>query len=178
MKDNPPAAADASRSRDLRALGIVPGEQFDSSKLKADSSNACPRSASTGHALVQDHQGRSRREWLDYTTKTGVYGTEYLKRAFVTAIGLGANRPQDAVYPTSVKDGEGRPYSGENKYVMHFAEGQLPPADGFWSLTMYGPSYFFVDNPLNRFSISARQNPRRIPMGQLIFTFRTTDPVG
>ena len=86
-------------------------------------------------------------------------------RALVTAIGLGANRPQDAVYPTSLKDGEGRKYNGENKYVMHFPEGQLPPAQGFWSLTMYDSSYFFVNNPLNRYSISARQNLKSNPDG-------------
>jgi hypothetical protein len=79
-------------------------------------------------------------------------------RAFITAIGLGANRPQDAVYPTSQKDAEGRKYNGANKYVMNFPKGQLPPADGFWSLTMYDSAYFFVNNPINRYSISARQN--------------------
>ncbi|WP_338305207.1 DUF1214 domain-containing protein, partial [Bradyrhizobium ottawaense] len=82
---------------------------------------------------------------------------DYLMRALVTAIGLGANRPQDAVYPTSMKDAEGRKYSGTNKYVMRFAKGQLPPALGFWSVTMYNSEYFFVDNPLNRYSISAHQ---------------------
>lgn len=41
---------------------------------------------------------------------------------------------------------------------MHFAKGQLPPAKGFWSLTMYDQDYFFVANPLNRYSISARQD--------------------
>jgi hypothetical protein len=101
---------------------------------------------------VKDENGRG------YTTKTGIYGTDYLMRALITAIGLGANRPQDAVYPTSPKDGEGRKYNGENKYVMHFPEGQLPPAQGFWSLTMYDAGYFFVENPINRYSISARQN--------------------
>ena len=108
------------------------------------------------HAPVQDQQGRQGRERL------GPYDQDRhlrhrLSRALVTAIGLGANRPQDAVYPTSLKDGEGRKYNGENKYVMHFPEGQLPPAQGFWSLTMYDASYFFVNNPLNRYSISARQ---------------------
>ena len=93
-----------------------------------------------------------------YTTKTGVYGTDYLMRALVTAIGLGANRPQDAVYPTSLKDADGKAYDGANKYVMHFAKGQLPPVKGFWSLTMYDANYFFVANPINRYSISARQN--------------------
>ena len=46
----------------------------------------------------------------------------------ITAIGLGANRPQDAVYPTIQVDAAGKPYSGANKYVMHFAKGQTPPA--------------------------------------------------
>ena len=72
-----------------------------------------------------------------FTTKTGVYGTDYLMRAFVTAIGLGANRPQDAIYPTSMKDAEDRTYDGANKYVVRFPKGQLPPVTGFWSITMY-----------------------------------------
>ena len=102
-----------------------------------------------------------------YTTKTGLYGTDYFMRAFVTAIGLGANRPQDAVYPTSLKDADGKAYDGANKYVMHFAKGQLPPARGFWSLTMYDSNYFFVANPINRYSISARQNLKSNPDGSV-----------
>jgi hypothetical protein len=95
-----------------------------------------------------------------YTIKTGLYGTDYFMRALVTAIGLGANRPQDAIYPTSLKDADGKAYDGANKYVMHFAKGQLPPVDGFWSLTMYDANYFFVANPINRYSISGRQSLR------------------
>jgi hypothetical protein len=96
-----------------------------------------------------------------YTTKTGLYGTNYIQRALVTAIGLGANRPQDAVYPTSTKSASGmihRDYNGSEKYVLTFPKGQLPPAEGFWSITMYDDKYFFVANPLNRYSISARQD--------------------
>ena len=102
--------------------------------------------------LRKNHGGTSRRRarmengWT-FSTKTGLYGTDYLQRAFVTAIGLGANRPQDAVYPTSEVDAEGKPYSGANKYVMHFPKGQLPPADGFWSLTMYNGEYFLRRQP-------------------------------
>jgi hypothetical protein len=108
---------------------------------------------------VKDENG-----WF-YTTKTGIYGTDYLMRAFVTAIGLGANRPQDAVYPTSEKDADDHKYNGANKYVMHFPKGQLPPADGFWSVTMYDSAYFFVSNPINRYSISARQDLKSNPDG-------------
>ena len=107
---------------------------------------------------------RDENGWA-FTTKSGIYGTDYLMRALITAIGLGANRPQDAVYPTSEKDADGRKYNGSNKYVMRFAKGQLPPALGFWSVTMYNAEYFFVDNPLNRYSISARQNLKSNPDG-------------
>ena len=91
-----------------------------------------------------------------FTTKTGNYGTNYLQRALITAIGLGANRPEDAVYPTSTGPDLVKKYSGGKKYVMHFEKGQLPPAIGFWSLTMYDANYFFVDNPLNRYTLSQR----------------------
>ena len=80
--------------------------------------------------------GVDQKGWV-FTTKAGLYGTDYLQLALITAIGLGANRPQDAVYPTSEVDADGKPYSGANKYVMHFARGEAPPVDGLWSLTMY-----------------------------------------
>jgi hypothetical protein len=166
MKDNPPTAADTPQLAKFASIGIVPGQDFDATKLKADFVKRVPEIGFDRIMLqfkinkdVKDENG-----W-GYTTKTGIYGTDYLMRALVTAIGLGANRPQDAVYPTSLKDGEGRKYNGENKYVMHFPEGQLPPAQGFWSLTMYDSSYFFVNNPLNRYSISARQNLKSNPDG-------------
>ena len=94
--------------------------------------------------------------WM-FATKTGIYGSDYLQRALITAIGLGANRPQDAIYPTSQEDAEGRPYQGSNKYLIRFDKGQpFPPVNGFWSLTMYDADYFFVNNPLNRYTLSSR----------------------
>jgi hypothetical protein len=81
-----------------------------------------------------------------------------VSRGAAWAIGLGANRPQDAVYPTSEGPNVLESYHGSKKYVMHFPKGELPSADGFWSLTMYDKDYFFVENPLNRYRISARQN--------------------
>ena len=88
-----------------------------------------------------------------FATKTGLYGADYIQRALITAIGLGANRPQDAIYPTSEVDGDGKPYSGANKYVMHFEKGKTPPVNAFWSITMYNSSYFFVENPLDRYTV-------------------------
>lgn len=111
-----------------------------------------------------------------FTTHTGQYGTEYLQRALITAIGLGANRPQDAVYPTSEVDADGKPYSGANKYVMHFPKGHLPPVDGFWSLTMYNGDYFFVDNPLNRYTLSARDKLKENANGSVDLYLQHENP--
>jgi hypothetical protein len=41
---------------------------------------------------------------------------------------------------------------------MHFNKGELPPVDGFWSLTMYNANFFFVDNSINRYTLSARDD--------------------
>jgi hypothetical protein len=165
MKDNPPAAEDAPMVADMARLGIVPGEAFDINKLSPDAAKALQGVPRIGFEKIMAwfKEGIAAGDnklingWV-FSVQTGLYGTNYVQRALVTAIGLGANRPQDAVYPTSEMDADGKPYSGANKYVVHFDKGQMPPVNGFWSLTMYNGDYFFVENPLNRYSISARQD--------------------
>ncbi len=70
----------------------------------------------------------------------------------------------------------GNKYSGENKYVIHFNKGQLPPVRGFWSLTMYDNDYFFVHNPINRQSISARENLKANPDGSVDLYIQNENP--
>lgn len=162
MKSNPPSPADAPALARFARIGLVPGRDFDASKLNADFVGRIPQVA-FDRIMLQYKINPAMKDvngWA-YTTKTGVYGTDYLMRALVTAIGLGANRPQDAIYPISSKDADGDEYSGANRYVLRFAPGELPPAQGFWSVTMYDAEYFFVANPINRYSISARQDLQR-----------------
>lgn len=166
MKTNPPSEADAAQLARFASIGIVPGQSFDASKLKADFARRIPDIAFDRIMLqFKINKAITQQNGWAFTTKTGIYGTDYLMRALITAIGLGANRPQDAVYPTSKADAEGHKYNGANKYVMRFPKGHLPPVEGFWSLTMYDDKYFFVNNPLNRYSISARQNLQTNPDG-------------
>ncbi len=177
MKTNPPAAADASEVAKYEKIGLVAGKDFDASKLNADFAKRIPQVA-FDRIMLQFKVGKAVKNidgWM-FDTETGIYGTHYLNRAFITAIGLGANRPQDAVYPTSLKDAEGKDYNGANKYVMRFAKGELPPAQGFWSLTMYDEDYFFVANPLNRYSISARQNLKSNPDGSIDLYIQNQSP--
>ncbi|HVJ69126.1 MAG TPA: DUF1254 domain-containing protein [Caulifigura sp.] len=175
MKDNPPAAADAPILEKIAKIGIVPGKELDASKLPAAAAKAIP---TTAQQKIMGHfkdGGTNANGWV-FTTKAGVYGTDYLQRAFVTAIGLGANRPQDAVYPTSEVDGDGQPYSGANKYVLHFAKGEAPPVNGFWSLTMYNGDYFFVDNPLNKYTVSPRNDLKFNADGSLDIHIQNESP--
>lgn len=158
LKDNPPTEADAPMVEKLTKIGIVPGQDFDINKFGPDVAKALQGVPKPAFDKIMAHYsdaGTLTNGWI-FTTKAGVYGTDYLQRATITAIGLGCNRPQDAVYPTSLVDADGHPYAGTNHYVMHFDAGQLPPAEAFWSLTMYNSGFFFAENALNRYTLSSR----------------------
>jgi hypothetical protein len=177
MKRNPPAAADAAEVARFAKIGLVPGKDFDAGKLDAVFAKRIPQVA-FDRIMIQFKINKAIRNtngW-SFDAQTGVYGTDYLNRALVTAIGLGANRIQDACYPTSQKDADGKDYFGSNKYVMRFPKGQLPPVGGFWSLTMYDEKYFFVANPINRYSISARQNLKSNPDGTIDLYIQKDSP--
>jgi hypothetical protein len=177
LKRNPPAAADAPELAKFAKIGLVAGKDFDASKLKADFAKRIPQVA-VDRIMLQFKVNKAIKDingWA-FDDATGIYGTDYLNRALVTAIGLGANRVQDAVYPTSLKPAGGGEYEGTNKYVMHFPKGQLPPVGGFWSLTMYDANYFFVTNPINRYSISARQKLKANPDGSVDLYIQNQSP--
>jgi hypothetical protein len=168
LKSNPPSAEDAPALAGFARIGLVPGQDFDAGKLDADFADRIPEAAFDRIMLqFKVNDAVKHINGWNFTTKTGLYGTDYLMRALVTAIGLGANRPEDAVYPTSLKDAKGDAYDGAGRYVMRFPKGQLPPVKGFWSLTMYDENYFFVANPLNRYSVSARQKLKANPDGSV-----------
>ena len=167
LKTNPPAEADGPMVAKLAKIGIVPGQDFDVNKLDPTVTKALPGIPKAAQEKIMaelKNLGAPVNGWV-YSTKLGVYGTEYLARALVTAIGLGANRGQDAIYPTSETDADGKPYDGANKYVVHFDKGEMPPVDGFWSLTMYDAEYFFVPNKLNRNTLSQRNKLKANPDG-------------
>ena len=76
-------------------------------------------------------------------------------RAVQPAAGFVVNDPIEATYLNVSVDGEGKPLSGSNRYVIHFAKGGQP-TDAFWSVTMYNLKYNLVANPINQFSIGDR----------------------
>ena len=159
MKTNPPTAPDAAIVARMAKIGLVPGKDFDSAKLgwlDKEAIRTVPKLALLEMGLHLKKQ-KTTNGWLYFTKGVGNFGTDYLARGMANLLGPGWNRPQDAVYPLSQKDASGDEYNGEkHKYVVRFEKGKLPPAEAFWSLTMYDSDFFFVPNPINRYDLAQR----------------------
>jgi hypothetical protein len=80
------------------------------------------------------------------------------------------------MYPSTKTDSDNAPLNGANTYVIHFDKGQTPPANGFWSITMYDSSYFFYPNPLNKFTESMRNTPVQNADGSIDLYFSHVKP--
>jgi hypothetical protein len=156
MNLNRPHVTDWSIIARMKRIGLEPGKSFDSTKVSGD---VLAHGAAAGLKLMHDKLPTIARViagWQMNTDTMGVYGNYYLKRAIVALVGLGANQPDDAIYPFNIADADGNPVMAENKYVLHFSKYELPPVDAFWSLTMYDAEGFQVANPINRFAIGDR----------------------
>jgi hypothetical protein len=158
LKDNPPTPADAPMVAQMAKIGLVPGKDWDISVLDptiAEGVATAPKAALAKIMAHTPNAGKNVNGWV-ITMPAWVYGTNYLHRACLNWQGPGWNRSEDAVLPVARVDGEGKPLSGANKHVIHFAKGEQPPVKGFWSVTMYDPEGFFVPNPLDRVDLSQR----------------------
>ena len=179
MKTNPPNSDDAAMVTKMARIGLVPGQDFDASKLGVFDKEAITAVPKLAQVKIMEYFKEAAvpvNGWMYLTKNIGVYGTDYLQRSLVTAIGLGANRPQDAIYPTSQKDADDKEYDGNKNYVIHFDKGQFPPVNGFWSLTMYDADYFFVPNPINRYTLSARNKFITNPDGSVDLYIQSDSP--
>ncbi len=159
LKDNPPHELDWNMVEQLKQIGIIPGEDFVFSRLPPKTQEALERAVGDAQKVIADKAERSGEfvnGWQVAREVMGNYGTSYLQRANIALVGLGANVPEDTIYPMSVIDGDGNPYNGRNRYVLHFDKDQLPPVNGFWSLAMYDSDGYFAENPINRYSIGDR----------------------
>ncbi|KAJ3272327.1 hypothetical protein HDV01_005761 [Terramyces sp. JEL0728] len=113
----------------------------------------------------------------------GNFGDDYLARAAVAYVLYLGLPPAQAIYfQTTVDPVTNKPYSGSNVYQLTFAKSQLPPVDGFWSLTVYygvgDSSYgYLVGNPIGRFEIGDR-TPGLVynTDGSLTVTFSAAKP--
>ena len=158
LKLHPPHNTDQPILAQMKRIGIEPGKSFDFNSLDPaiqEGLASAPAAAQQLMAWKLATLARVANGWSMNTDTMGVYGNYYLKRAIITQQGLGANLPEDAIYPLNLFDDGGQPLNGANKYTIHFDKGATPPVNAFWSITLYDADGFQVANGLNRFAVSS-----------------------
>jgi hypothetical protein len=179
LREVPTHAADGPILERMARLGLVPGESFDLAAAPAEAAAALEAAVPAAIAKITERQRTLVPQvdgWLAVTENIGSWGVNYLRRACIDLIGLGANLPEDAVYPVSYFDADGEPYDGGKAYVLHFDADALPPAQAFWSLTMYEEEGFAVPNQLNRFAIGDRDDLKFNADGSLDLQISASEP--
>lgn len=176
----PPLPEDKAIVAEMAKIGLVPGQPFDISKLDPAVQAALtdvPKISYDQIMALQKTGGKIENGWL-IPASAGSYGTNYAQRALIAAVGWPANLSKDAIYPVAKMDGDGQPLNGANAYTVTFPKGQTPPVDGFWSITMYydDGGYWFYPNPLNKFTVSMRDNPKFNDDGSLTLYFQHASP--
>ena len=149
LKINPPHITDRPIIARMRRIGVEPGKSFDLAKADPAVMRALERAAPDALKAMGAKiptLARVVNGWQMNTDTMGVYGNYYLKRAIVGLVGLGANLPEDAIYPLNISDADGAPLTGENRYLLHFAKNEIPPANAFWSITLYDKDGFPTAN--------------------------------
>ena len=177
LKDNPPTPADAPMVAKLNSLGIEPGKDFDLNTLAPGQARALRR-AMLAFGLLEKGVKKltTRNGWIVMPKNMANYGTDYMTRAGIAMVGLGAIQPVDISYPTAFDDGNGKPLDSAHRYVLHFDKGQTPPANVSWSLSIYDPQGFYVPNALNRYNLAAWMPLQYNKDGSLDFHIQTSSP--
>ena len=179
LKLHPPHATDQPIIAEMERIGIEPGKSFDISRVDPTVRKALEAAPAQAQALMKwkvPTLATVTNYWSMNTNTMGVYGNYYLKRAIVAQVGLGANLPEDAIYPLNLGDETGKPLNGANNYTIHFEKGGTPPVRAFWSITLYDVDGFQVANVLNRFAVSSWMPFHYNADGSLDLYFQSDSP--
>jgi len=84
------------------------------------------------------------------------FGYDIFQRTATAKGNMFSNVPEETVYFGADFDSAGDRLNGGKRYTVTFPAAQLPPVDGFWSLTLYNEQHFFYPNELNRFSLGTK----------------------
>ncbi|MGO4281093.1 DUF1254 domain-containing protein [Cupriavidus sp. RAF20_2] len=156
MGDFPPAPAEQGLFTLLRKAGLRLGEDVDFASLRAWVVAGLRSAYQQGLAIIEAHTRSQGHKAWGYSMRLGTYGDDWLLRACTAMKGLGALRADEAVYAMADFDADGERLDGRNAYELRFAPGMLPPADAFWSVSLYGEDRFFTANAIGRYAVGDR----------------------
>jgi hypothetical protein len=179
LKLQSPHFTDQATIARIKRIGMEPGKSFDFDRLDRAVKHGLESAPEDALKLMKWKVATVARVvngWSMNTDTMGVYGNYYLKRAIVAQQGLGANQPEDAIYPLNLADSEGKALDGANRYSIHFDKGTTPPTAAFWSITLYDTDGFQVANALNRFAVSSWMPFKYNSDGSLDLYFQNESP--
>lgn len=109
--------------------------------------------------LRWEHNGPEAGNGWYSAKNNSAFGTDYVTRAAIARSNMFENTPQETKYIFTDTDSSGRQLNGsDGSYEVTFAAGELPPVDGFWSLTLYNEHHFYYENEQGRYSLGTK-NP-------------------
>lgn len=136
--------------------GLVPGATWAWDGIDAPLRAGLVEGFAEGVALVAAAvRSRRARPWV-LASRAGRYGSDYLTRALTAYIGLGALATDEALYGAGHFDSRSELLDGRHRYTLRFAADDMPPADAFWSVTLYDADRFLYPNAAHRHSIGDR----------------------
>jgi hypothetical protein len=149
----------------------LPGEEARYAQVKAvlDTARADPKikvaliegAKEADEDLVTPlFQFRNYGQQLPYNWSTisneAAFGTDYFTRTAVAKSNIFVNSPNETKYFYQDLDATGVRLNGNHGYTVTFAKGEVPPVNGFWSMTLYNEHHFFSPNNLKRYSLGTK----------------------
>lgn len=107
------------------------------------------------------HNGRPAGNHWNRSTNNAQWGVDYFNRTGTSRSNMFDNKPNETQYFYTDVDATGQPLDGKNTYSVTFPQGQTPPVNGFWSLTLYNDRHLFHPNELNRYSLGTKNKNLR-----------------
>ncbi|PQO46617.1 DUF1254 domain-containing protein [Blastopirellula marina] len=161
-----PAKVETDMRKRFMTIGIDAGKSFPCCPLTTPQVEDIIAGSKAGLESIKQRipeLGAVVNGWnvLDITLSRKHCGDDWGMRAGVAMAGIYANDSVEATYPITRSDAEGKPLDGsQHKYTLTFPEGQLPPVNAFWSVTMYdGKTQLLIENPIHRYLINSPMLP-------------------
>jgi hypothetical protein len=153
-------AVDAGLLGLLKNIGLTTDHGFDSSALSDGEKKSLAQAVKDGEGILaakSASMGKDVNGWQLSPVLDEYFGTSYLFRAAIGYQAMFVNTPIEAYYPSVFKDTDGKVLDGSaGNYTITFPKGKTPPADAFWSVTMYdAKKRLMVENSLNRYKIGS-----------------------
>jgi len=181
MIEVPPPSRDADLLQSFARIGIGPGLDVDAQD--PSTKRGLARAAVDGKRIIAGafagaYLQKQVNGWNYPPPATGrpTPSRDWIFRAAQMLAGFVANDPIEATYLNVSTDGDGKPLSGDNRYVIHFEKGAQPKVKAVWSVTMYNLKYNLVANPINRYSRGDRSEMKADKDGSVTIHVQKNSP--